>query len=53
VIVGLILYLINNYLPLQPPFPMIINVVVIIFLIIWLLQLLGAFSGLHDIRIGR
>lgn len=37
-VVGLILWLINTYVPLQPPFKQIINVVVVIAVILWLLK---------------
>lgn len=48
VVFGVILWLINTYIPLQPPFKAIINVVVILFLCIWLLDLFGF---LHDVRV--
>lgn len=41
-IVGVIMFLVNNYLPIDPPFKTILNAVVIITLIIWLLY---RFSG--------
>ncbi len=41
VVVGLILYLVNTYIPMQPPIPLIINIVVVVCLIIWLLNWSG------------
>lgn len=38
VIIGFILWLINNYIPIQPPFKQVINVVVVILLIVWLVS---------------
>jgi 1-acyl-sn-glycerol-3-phosphate acyltransferase len=37
-VIGFILWLINTYIPLQPPFKTIINVVVVIAVIIWLVH---------------
>ena len=50
IIVGVLLWLINTYIPMQPPFKTIINIIVIIVLILWIL---GAFGLLHEhIHIG-
>jgi hypothetical protein len=38
---GLIVFLINNYLPLDPPIKMVINVVVVLVLILFLLSFIG------------
>jgi hypothetical protein len=51
VIVGVLLWLINTYVPMQPPIKTILNVVVVLILIVWLLTAL--FPGLMDIRIGK
>jgi hypothetical protein len=40
-VVGVILWLINTYLPLDPLLKGIINAVIVLFLIIWLLYFLG------------
>ena len=44
---GLILWLINTYIPMAPPIKTIINVIAVIVLCVWLLQLVG----IGDIRI--
>lgn len=41
VVVGVVLYLINNYVPMQPPFKTIINIVVVLLLCVWLLRMAG------------
>jgi hypothetical protein len=51
IVVGVILWLVNNYIPMQPPIKTILNVVVVIILIIWLLQIVGAFHYLGQARI--
>jgi hypothetical protein len=50
-IVGLLLWLINNYVPLDPKIRNILNIVVVIFVIIWLIQALGLLGPLGNIRI--
>lgn len=47
VIVGVILYLINNYLPMDGKIKNILNIVVVIAVIVWLLQSFGVLSGIN------
>lgn len=47
VVVGVILYLINNYLPMDGKIKSILNVVVVIGVILWLLQAFGILSGMN------
>lgn len=47
VIVGVILFLINNYLPMDGKIKNILNIVVIIVVILWLLQSFGVLSGIN------
>jgi len=51
IVVGVIMWLVNNYLPLDQPFKTIINVVVVIVLLIWILGLFGI--GNYHIGIPR
>lgn len=51
VIIGVILWLINAFIPMDAKIKMILNVVVVIFLVIFLLKALGVFSSLADVRI--
>jgi hypothetical protein len=41
VIVGVVLWLVQTYIPMAPPIKTVITVVVILFLCIWLLRLSG------------
>ena len=41
VIVGLILWLVQTYIPMAAPFKTIITVVVVLFLCVWLLRVFG------------
>lgn len=45
VIVGLILWLIESYLPLDPMIKRVIVVLIVIILILWLFSMLGAFGS--------
>ena len=50
VVVGVILWLVNTYIPMDRKIKSILNVVVVIIVIIWLLQafgLLGSVKNLH------
>jgi hypothetical protein len=52
VVVGVILWLINNYLPLDGTIKKILNVVVVIVVILWLLTVFGVLGPLSSVRIG-
>ncbi|MTW21111.1 Thivi_2564 family membrane protein [Allochromatium palmeri] len=52
VVVGLILWLVNNYIPMDGTIKKILNVVVIIFVILWLLSVFGLMPPLSGMRIG-
>jgi hypothetical protein len=53
VVVGVILWLINSYIPMQSTIKRIVNVVVIIAVMIWLLSVFGIIGNLSTIRIGK
>ena len=52
VVVGLILWLINNYIPMAGSIKTILNLVVVIVVILWLLSVFGLMPPLSQIRIG-
>ena len=45
VVVGLILWLINRYIPMAASIKSILNIVVVIVVIIWLLRVFGIWGG--------
>ena len=50
IVVGILLWLVNNYIPMDGKIKSIFNAVVVIVVVIWLLQafgLLGAINGIH------
>ena len=52
IVVGILLWLVETYLPLAAPIKRIFQAVVVIVLVLWLLQVFGLLSGFSDIRIG-
>ncbi|MBK1725361.1 Thivi_2564 family membrane protein [Thiocystis violacea] len=52
VVVGLILWLINNYIPMDGTIKKILNVVVVIVVILWLLSVFGLMPPMSQMRIG-
>jgi hypothetical protein len=51
VVVGVLLWLLNNYVPMDAKIKRIINIVVVIVVVIWLLQVFGLLGPLQNIRI--
>ncbi|MDZ4138043.1 MAG: Thivi_2564 family membrane protein [Erythrobacter sp.] len=51
IVVGVILFLINNYLPMDGKIKTILNVVVVIAVILWLLQAFGILGSLSGINV--
>jgi hypothetical protein len=45
-IVGVLLWLVNNYLPMEPRIKQILNIVVIIAVVLWLLNVFGILGGM-------
>jgi hypothetical protein len=50
VIVGLVLYLVETYIPMSPPIKTVIRVLVVLFLCVWLLQLVGFVGPVIQLR---
>jgi hypothetical protein len=53
VVVGVILYLINSYIPMAGSIKSILNAVVIIVVVLWLLSVFGLIGELSTIRVGK
>ncbi|HEX2855735.1 MAG TPA: Thivi_2564 family membrane protein [Opitutaceae bacterium] len=50
VVVGVVLWLINTYIPMQGTIKKILNIVVVIVVILWLLYGFGVINSSGDIR---
>lgn len=53
IVVGVLLWLINNYIPMDSKIKGILNLVVVVAVVLWLLNLLGLMDSLRGIRVGR
>ncbi|MGA2407190.1 MAG: Thivi_2564 family membrane protein [Bacteroidales bacterium] len=51
IVAGVLLWLVNNYIPMDRRIKNIFNVVVVIVVIVWLLKVFGIFNYLKDIHI--
>lgn len=51
VIIGFLLWLINTYIPMARPIKTILNVVVVICVILWLLQIFGVIGSFTNIGV--
>jgi len=51
-VVGVLLWLVNSYVPMQATIKKILNAVVVIALLLWLLNVFGLLNSLSNIRIG-
>ena len=52
IVVGVILWLINNYLPMDGKIKSILNGVVVVVVILWLLQVFGVLGALSGVKVG-
>ena len=51
VVIGVLLWLLNNYVPMDGKIKTIVNVVVVIVVVVWVLQSVGLLDSLQNIRI--
>jgi hypothetical protein len=52
-VVGLLLYLVNRFIPMQGQIKSILNGVVVIAVVLWLMRIVGLFDNLSQFRIGH
>jgi hypothetical protein len=53
IVVGMILWLINSYVPMQKVVKQILNAVVVICVVIWLLRVFGVLGNLSGYNVPR
>ena len=51
IVVGILLWLVNAYIPMDAKIKKILNVVVVIAVVIWLLQAFGLLGAIENIRL--
>lgn len=52
IVVGVLLWLVNRFIPMQGTIKSILNGVVVIAVVLWLLNVFGLFSSFSHIRVG-
>ena len=53
VVVGVVLWLINRFIPMAGSIKSILNAVVVIVVVLWLLNVFGVLGSLSKIRVGK
>ena len=53
VVVGVLLWLVNSYIPMQATVKKILNAVVVIAVVLWLLKVFGLLDSVLNIHIGN
>jgi hypothetical protein len=53
IVVGVLLWLINRYIPMQGMIKTILNAVVVIVVVLWLLSVFGLIGSISNIRVGK
>lgn len=52
IVVGVLLWLINRFIPMQSTIKGLLNAVVVIAVVLWLLNVFGLFNYLTHVRVG-
>jgi hypothetical protein len=52
VVVGVLLWLVNSYVPMQGTIKSILNAVVVIGVVLWILNIFGLFHSFSHMRVG-
>ena len=53
IVVGVLLWAVNTYIPMDPKIKNILNIAVVIAVVIWVLNVFGLFNAMHSVRVGR
>jgi hypothetical protein len=53
IVVGVLLWLVNSFIPMAGSIKSILNAVVVIVVVLWLLNVTGLFTSLPTLRVGR
>jgi hypothetical protein len=52
VVVGVLLWLVNRFIPMQGTIKSILNAVVVVCVVLWILNVFGLFRSISGIRVG-
>ena len=53
IVVGILLWIVNRFIPMQESIKSILNGVVVVAVVLWLLNVFGLFHSLSGIRLGK
>jgi hypothetical protein len=53
IVVGVVLWLVNTYIPMDSKIKSILNAVVVIAVVLWLLKVFGLLDSLTNIHVGK
>jgi hypothetical protein len=53
IVVGVLLWLVNTYIPMEGTIKSILNAVVVIAVVLWLLSVFGVLDNLTTFRVGK
>jgi len=53
IVVGVLLWLVNMYIPMARSIKTILNAVVVIVVVVWLLNVFGILDSVRTLRVGR
>lgn len=53
IVVGVLLWLVNTYIPMDGKIKRILNIVAVIAVVVWVLNVFGLFNRLGAIRVGN
>jgi hypothetical protein len=51
IVVGVLLWLVNTYIPMDGKIKKLLNIVVMVVVVLWLLNVFGVWGHLHNIRV--
>ncbi len=52
IVVGVLLWLVNSYIPMDAKIKQILNIVVVVGVVLWLLRAFGLFGPISNVRVG-
>jgi hypothetical protein len=53
IVIGVLLWLINRFIPMDHKIKSILNIVVVVAVVLWLLSVFGLFGSVPALRVGR
>jgi len=53
IVVGVLLWLVNSYIPMDAKIKQILNIVAVIAVVLWLLNIFGIFHSFGNVRVGN